>query len=105
MNKSASFRAIPAVEKLLQALGPLPVPRPAVVAVIRRVLAGLRSEKEIPDYDTVLARVETALDELQRTRIQPVLNGTGIIVHTNLGRAPLGPAVVETLASIAAQYN
>src|SRR5207249_9590094 len=38
-------------------------------------------------------------------RIQPVINGTGILVHTNLGRAPLGPAVVEALATIAANYN
>ena len=38
-------------------------------------------------------------------RIQPLINGTGILIHTNLGRAPLGPAVVEALTTIAANYN
>jgi L-seryl-tRNA(Ser) seleniumtransferase len=105
MKKSVSLRAIPAVEKVLQSLGPAELPRPAVVAVVRRVLATLRSEKVIPDFDAVLARIRGALDDLRRSKIQPVINGTGIIVHTNLGRSPLGPAVVATLASIAANYN
>ncbi len=103
--KPAALRAIPAVEKVLQSLGDTALPRPAVVAVVRRELAALRGEKAIPDFDTVLARIRASLDNLHRSKIQPVINGTGIIVHTNLGRAPLGPAVVETLASVAANYN
>ena len=100
-----NLRAIPAVEKILQALGDTDLPRPTVVAGVRRELAALRLEKKIPDFDGVLARVRDALNKLRRTRIQPVLNGTGILVHTNLGRAPLGPAVVETLCSIGSNYN
>ena len=42
---------------------------------------------------------------MRLTRIQPVINGTGIVVHTNLGRSPLGAAVAETLQSIALYYN
>jgi L-seryl-tRNA(Ser) seleniumtransferase len=99
------LRAIPAVEKVLQALGTVDLPRPAVVAVVRRELEALHEEKEIPDVDGVLARVRSALDTLCRSRIQPVINGTGIIVHTNLGRSPLGPAVVETLQTIATNYS
>jgi L-seryl-tRNA(Ser) seleniumtransferase len=45
------------------------------------------------------------VEELRLSRIQPVINGTGILVHTNLGRAPLGLAVVETLEEIGANYN
>src|SRR5437867_10422202 len=103
--KRSALRSLPAVEKVLQSLGEVDVPRPTVVGVVRRELAGLRSEKQVPDFDAVLARVRFSLDALRRSKIQPVINGTGIIVHTNLGRAPLGSAVVGTLASIAANYN
>ena len=72
------LRSIPAVEKVLQALGPLDVPRPAVVAVVRRELAALRAAKEVPEFDAVLARIRAALDNLRRARIQPLINGTGI---------------------------
>jgi L-seryl-tRNA(Ser) seleniumtransferase len=53
----------------------------------------------------VVERVRAAVDELRRARIQPVINGTGILAHTNFGRAPLGRAVVDSLTSIASEYN
>jgi len=34
-----------------------------------------------------------------------VINGTGIVIHTNFGRAPLGPTVIESLTAIAANYS
>src|SRR6266567_2909937 len=105
MNRLNRLRSIPAVEKVLQALGDVGLPRPAVVAVARRELTALRAEKRIPDFDGVLARVRSALQLLGSARIQPVINGTGIIVHTNFGRSPLGPPVLETLQAIAANYN
>jgi L-seryl-tRNA(Ser) seleniumtransferase len=105
MKSKPQLRSIPAVEKVLQALGEIDLPRPAVVAVVRRELAALRKGDAIPDADLILGRIRSALDALRSSRIQPVINGTGIIVHTNLGRSPLGSAVVETLQSIAANYN
>src|SRR5438552_6258395 len=101
----ARLRSIPAVEKVLQALGEVDLPRPAAVAVVRRELAALRRAKTIPDIDTVMAGIRSATTALRHARIQPVINGTGILVHTNLGRAPLGPEVVEALTCIAANYN
>ena len=98
-------RDIPAVERVLQALGEVDLPRPAVLAIVRRELATLRSEKKVPDFDGVLARIRSSLDALRSARILPVINGTGVIVHTNLGRSPLGPTVVEALQSLAANYN
>jgi len=103
--KRSALRSLPAVEKVLQSLGAVDLPRPTVVGVVRRELAGLRSEKQVPDFEAVLARIRFSLDALRRSRILPVINGTGVIVHTNLGRSPLGPAVVETLQAIAANYN
>jgi L-seryl-tRNA(Ser) seleniumtransferase len=99
------LRAIPSVEKVLQAIGPTDLPRPAVLAVVRREIATLRRAKRIPALDDVLAQVRAALATMARARLQPVINGAGILVHTNLGRAPLGPVVIENLATIAAHYN
>src|SRR5205807_4683079 len=39
------------------------------------------------------------------SRVQPVINGTGIVVHTNLGRSPLAQGAGEVLRSVASSYN
>ena len=57
MNHLNRLRDIPAVERVLQALGEADAPRPAVVAVVRRELAALRKQKDVPDFDGVLARI------------------------------------------------
>jgi len=103
--RQAALRAIPSVEKILQTLGETSIPRPAVTAVVRRELAAMRLAKDVPEFEIVMNRVRAALDQLRSERIQPLINGTGIIIHTNFGRAPLGSAVVAALASIAAHYN
>ncbi|MEY2557287.1 MAG: L-seryl-tRNA(Ser) seleniumtransferase [Verrucomicrobiota bacterium] len=99
------LRAIPSVEKLLQSLGNSDLPRPIVTALVRRELAALRKEKCVPQADVITQRLRAALDDLRLTKIQPVINGTGTVIHTNFGRAPLGPAVIESLTAIAANYN
>jgi L-seryl-tRNA(Ser) seleniumtransferase len=105
MTSKAKLRSIPSVEKVLQALGTSPLPRPVVLTVVRRELASLRSEPNTCEFAEVLEHIRSALDSLYRSRIQPVINGTGVLLHTNLGRAPLGSQVIETLSSIAANYS
>lgn len=48
--------------------------------------------------------IRAAVDALLRRRIRPVINATGIIVHTNLGRSPLGAPAVRAIADVAAAY-
>ena len=100
-----SRRAIPSVEKVLQALGRCDLPRPTVVATVRSELASLRKREAIPDFSEVLKGVRASLDTLCLRRIQAVTNGTGILVHTNLGRAPIAATAVEELSAIASNYN
>ncbi|MBI1839912.1 MAG: L-seryl-tRNA(Sec) selenium transferase [Verrucomicrobia bacterium] len=99
------LRAVPAVERTLQALGPIDLPRPVVVNLVRRELAALRSGKAIPGFEAILDRVRDALRVLCDSRLQPVINGTGIIVHTNLGRAPLSAAAAEALREMGQNYS
>ena len=101
----SGLRGIPSVDKLALALGDTGLPHPTVVATIRRELAALRKHGVIPGFEDILSHLRSALGILRASRIQPVINGTGILVHTNFGRAPLGPAVMEAVSRIALQYN
>jgi L-seryl-tRNA(Ser) seleniumtransferase len=103
--KRSGLRGIPSVDKLALALGDTGLPHPTVVAAIRRELAALRKHGAVPAFDDILSRLRSALGVLRASRIQPVINGTGILVHTNFGRAPLGPAVMEAVSRIGSQYN
>jgi L-seryl-tRNA(Ser) seleniumtransferase len=69
----------------------------AVRAVVRDVQDRARRGELAPDQvqDAVLA----ALAVHRNTRLRPVLNATGVVVHTNLGRAPLAASAVDALVS------
>jgi len=99
------LRAIPSVEKVLQTLGPVDLPRPCVAALVRQQLAALRASQEVPEFEVVMNQVRSKLDQARLSRIQPVINGTGILIHTNLGRSPLAAPVIEALCAGAANYN
>jgi L-seryl-tRNA(Ser) seleniumtransferase len=103
--KRSGVRAIPSVDKILHALGDTELPRPVVVSIVRKRLVVLRREKSVPEFDELLEQLRILLREVRVSRIQRVINGTGVLIHTNFGRAPLGAAVVENLAKIASNYN
>jgi hypothetical protein len=60
------LRAIPSVETVLQELGSVELPRPALVASVRRELAALRKAKTIPDHNAIIASIRNAVLQLQR---------------------------------------
>lgn len=105
MRPTARLRAIPSVEKLLQSLGSVDLPRPIVVALVRRELAALRKGKRVPPFATIFLQLRTLLDDLRLARIQPVINGTGVIIHTNLGRSPLAEQAVRSLTQVGSGYS
>ena len=86
-----TLRAIPGVDTLLEAVADCSLPRPLVVNTIRAELAAIRKAKNIPDADAITETIRQRLDDLALSRLQPVINGTGVVVHTNLGRAPIAP--------------
>jgi L-seryl-tRNA(Ser) seleniumtransferase len=116
-EQAALLRQIPSVDELLHQprLAKLAgrIPRELLVEVAREVLSGVRDEitgesrvaviPVIPsDLDDLIAREVERL--LSRT-LQPVINATGVILHTNLGRAPLAPAVLEEFRQTAIHYS
>jgi L-seryl-tRNA(Ser) seleniumtransferase len=102
--KSGTRRGIPAVNKVLEALGETDLPRPLLVDLVRRELASERTKRKVSSVDLILDRVRKGADDLRRSRLQTVINGTGILIHTNLGRAPLSADAAEMLRQISASY-
>src|SRR6478672_4691925 len=97
--KRSRLRVIPSVDRVLQSLGDTGLPRPLVVDVVRRELNVLRAQQKAPEVEAGLSSIRSSLRDLRASRIRPVINGTGILVHTNFGRAPLGPDVITALST------
>lgn len=97
-----SRRAIPAVGKLLEQFAARDLPRPLIAQIIRREIARARSGLTNEKLETLITN---ALDELRKTRLQPVINGTGILLHTNFGRAPLPQSAIDALTNVASGYS
>jgi L-seryl-tRNA(Ser) seleniumtransferase len=104
-------REIPSVDRLVRELEATDLPRAVVVEAVRRELAKLRSgvsgqeNGHQPDAAHAMAQVRAALDHFRCSRIQPVINATGIIIHTNLGRSPMGEHVVAALCDAASNFT
>jgi len=103
--KTRERRAIPAVNTILDSLGQFDLPRPLIVDLVRRELAQVRRRRQVPEAAAIVDLVRAAADKLRASRVQPVINGTGIIVHTNLGRSPLPQGAGEVLRNVASAYN
>lgn len=90
-TSSDNLRRLPAVHRVLsQVAAPCPLPRPLIVDTIRETLESARRSPHPPDEVEVINTVRDRLTRLERTRLQTVINATGVVLHTNLGRAPLG---------------
>ncbi|HEY2045885.1 MAG TPA: L-seryl-tRNA(Sec) selenium transferase [Candidatus Udaeobacter sp.] len=98
-------RQIPAVSKILSALGHSNLPRRFVVEIIRRKLSDIRASRIAPEFESIVADLRHSLDELRASRLQAVINGTGIVIHTNFGRAPLSSEAMHALNEIGRGYS
>jgi L-seryl-tRNA(Ser) seleniumtransferase len=103
--KSRSRREIPAVNKVLELLGEHDLPRAFVVDVVRGVLSKLRSNNEIPEFALIVEHIHRSLELLRASRLQPIINGTGIVIHTNFGRTPLAPEAIRALTETSSGYS
>ena len=83
--------------------------RPLTVDAIRIVLADVRSnhnsDKPSPGEDELVNRVVEQLMKWTESTLLPVINATGVILHTNLGRAPLSKPTMEAVQIAATDYN
>jgi L-seryl-tRNA(Ser) seleniumtransferase len=94
------------VTKVLAELSSLP--HGLAVEVARSVVDDARSRLEDGEpvtEDAVLGDARRRAADLGRSLLQPLINATGVIVHTNLGRAPLGPAALAAVGEVASGYS
>jgi L-seryl-tRNA(Ser) seleniumtransferase len=104
-------RRLPSVERLLREADLAPLlaahPRAVVVRAVREVLAAARRAEGVAgldpgDWGEAVAR---AVERAVAPTLRRCVNATGVVLHTNLGRAPLPPAALEAIASVAGGYG
>ena len=112
------LRSIPSVDKLLEEPAVLNLvrqsSRPFVVRLLRKVLLSFRHRLNsgiAKDSDTVnpleriLAALQSEFERSTNPQMIKVINATGVLLHTNFGRAPLGRKALEHLVSVAGNYS
>jgi L-seryl-tRNA(Ser) seleniumtransferase len=100
------LRDLPSVDELLRDERLAAEPHDLVVSAARTVLA--RARKEIHagrDPGSLPDRVVAELAGARRPSLRRVLNATGVLVHTNLGRAPLAAAALERVVEVGRGYS
>jgi L-seryl-tRNA(Ser) seleniumtransferase len=117
--KSDLYRLLPSVDELLKSADLAELlareGQPAVTESVRAVLASLReqiSSATLGTQEAVLLAVihlpQAAEQQLHRAMafsLKPVINATGVILHTNLGRAPLAESAIKRIAEVAGGYS
>lgn len=114
------FRKIPSVDEILSRpeISDLikTYPRNVVVEAIRSCLKGLRERllqeegsSEIDEsffsLDRLSPLLKGALERQTRPRLRRVINATGVVIHTNLGRSPLHPSALQHLIDVSRAYS
>ena len=113
-KQSEALRRIPAIEQLLSC-GPFLTmqegySRDLITEALRTVTAEIRKQilnaeiVEPPDESAYAALVRAELESLTAPALRPIVNATGTITHTNLGRSLLSASASESLAQAAASY-
>ena len=110
-----NLRGLPSVEQLLQTPQAADLianyGRPATLQAIRSSLAETRKQIKrssvaaIPARAKLLATAADFLHSWMAPSLLPVINATGVILHTNLGRAPLSGAAIQSMLSVASGYS
>ena len=101
-----SLRSLPSVDRLLADERLADVPHPLSLAAARVALD--RAREEIREGRDPGDLVEATLAELassSRPSLRRVLNATGVLIHTNLGRAPLAQAALDRVAEVGGSYS
>jgi L-seryl-tRNA(Ser) seleniumtransferase len=102
-------RQLPSIDALLAGPGVASLlvehPRALVVKAAREAVDVARANGGAPPAEGWDAAVRAAVGRLAVPSLAPVINATGVVLHTNLGRAPLAPAAIAALTRVAAGYS
>ncbi|MEA1973869.1 MAG: L-seryl-tRNA(Sec) selenium transferase [Candidatus Cloacimonadota bacterium] len=112
MNKEI-MKKIPAVDKLLNEekikKSILENGRELTVFAIRKTIEAIRkdilADKQIPPKTKIIAQIIHLINSISQKSLKKVINGSGIILHTNLGRSPLGKKVGQEIQNVTDGYS
>ena len=109
------LRRIPKVDRVLEwpeiAALLKAYPRSAVLAAVRNTLGDLRGQVRtgqrdlLPDPNDMVALIMSELFRRSSSSLRPVINGSGVVVHTNLGRSPLADEAEDAIRAVASGYS
>ncbi|HEY2981258.1 MAG TPA: L-seryl-tRNA(Sec) selenium transferase, partial [Anaerolineales bacterium] len=115
LNLMTTLRNLPSVEQLLQTQTAAELiaahGRRLTLDALRIVLEDIRSRVKqepppiLPSNEEILARAESQLAEWTAPSLVPVINASGVILHTNLGRAPLSSAAIHAMDAVTRGYS
>lgn len=107
------LRAIPSVDTLIsspagsglcQQFGRAQT-REAIRAALSNTRTTVRAGQPIPGSDSIMAQVSATLTHQGAPTLRPVINATGVLIHTNLGRAPLSDRAITAIYQVAENYS
>ncbi len=109
---TSSLRQLPSVERVLQAPEVAPfiavhgrsIVTEATRAALDAARARIRAGEEVPDFAALLQAVAAEAEQRSAPTLLPVINATGVIIHTNLGRAPLSQDARRAMLDVAPGY-
>jgi len=111
--KSKKLRQIPSIEEILQSeklqdyISALS--RPLVTQISRKIVEEVRKEitKKGVSFsrEQIFTKVLEELESLSSSTLRPVINGTGVIIHTNLGRAPISGEILKHITEVSTNYS
>lgn len=109
----ADYRSIPSVDHLLQQAAcerlatqySTDLTTQAIREVLSQARTGLAAGSSVPDDEILLKAAEDRLIRWTAPTLLPVINATGVILHTNLGRAPLSPAAIRAVTETGQSYS
>ncbi len=110
-----NLQTLPSIEQLLQSRHAANLikqyGRPLTLDALRSTLDEVRARLKLdpqaaaPENDSILSRAESRLASWTASTLKPVINATGVILHTNLGRAPLSQAAIEAMRQVSLGYS
>ncbi|MFL5658963.1 MAG: L-seryl-tRNA(Sec) selenium transferase [Ktedonobacteraceae bacterium] len=107
------LRLLPSIDELLQsttgqrliARYSRPMTLRAVRATLTRARMDIRQGASCPSFEELLVSAEQSLQREQQPHLRPVINATGVIINTNLGRAPLSEEALQAVQQVATGYS
>jgi L-seryl-tRNA(Ser) seleniumtransferase len=114
MNKQKLLASLPSVDEILKSEKGLQwqesFPRRYVLKAIREIIeekrqAILRNELKEISEEAMLPEIQKRIERLSSFSLKPVINATGVVIHTNLGRSVLSEKIMENVKKVACGYS